>query len=58
MVVRRAEREAVALDCAADPTDPQALPYLKRRSSLLFVLARSKDHLADAAPMRAKPDTY
>ena len=38
-IVRRAERDAVALD-AAEPLNAEAVKYLNRLSDLLFVLAR------------------
>jgi cob(I)alamin adenosyltransferase len=53
-VARRAEREAVALARAGRLDDPQALRYLNRLSSFLFVLARFEDREAGVAPLRAK----
>ncbi len=53
-VVRRAEREVVVLANAGHRGDPQAVPYLNRLSSLLFVLARFEDRAAGATPLRAK----
>ncbi|MDQ3740754.1 MAG: cob(I)yrinic acid a,c-diamide adenosyltransferase, partial [Actinomycetota bacterium] len=50
-VVRRAEREAVALVRIGRLDDPQALRYLNRLSSVLFVLARFEDDEAGAAPL-------
>ncbi len=53
-VVRRAERQAVALSHNGHVTNPQILRYLNRLSSLLFVLARAEDAAAGVSPLRAK----
>ncbi|MGH2530743.1 MAG: cob(I)yrinic acid a,c-diamide adenosyltransferase [Thermomicrobiales bacterium] len=53
-VVRRAEREAVALANAGIVTNPEILRYLNRLSSLLFMLARYEDREAGVTPLRAK----
>lgn len=53
-VVRRAEREAVALAAANQITNPEILRYLNRLSSLLFMLARYEDREAGVTPMAAK----
>ena len=53
-VARRAERDVVALARAGRLDDPQALRYLNRLSSVLFVLARFEDREAGAATLRAK----
>ncbi|PIQ25299.1 ATP:cob(I)alamin adenosyltransferase [bacterium (Candidatus Blackallbacteria) CG17_big_fil_post_rev_8_21_14_2_50_48_46] len=44
-VARRAEREVVAL-MQAEAINPHALTWLNRLSDLLFVMARSANHLA------------
>lgn len=41
--VRRAEREAVALDAAGQLGNPEVLRYLNRLSDLVFMLARFED---------------
>lgn len=56
-VVRRAERDVVALAAAAHAINPEVLRYLNRLSSLLFVLARAEDRAAGAAPRPAKQQT-
>jgi cob(I)alamin adenosyltransferase len=53
-VVRRAEREAVALATAGVITNPEILRYLNRLSSLLFMLARYEDREAGVTPLQAK----
>ena len=55
-VVRRAERQIVKLVHEEEFNNPQALAYLNRLSSLLFILARYEDKQADVTPLRAKPD--
>ena len=52
-VIRRAEREAVALAHGSEPEDPSALSYLNRLSSFLFVIARLEDHIAGVVPLQA-----
>jgi cob(I)alamin adenosyltransferase len=42
-IVRRAEREAVAMDRAGMVNDPEVLKYLNRVSDLLFTLARFEE---------------
>ena len=53
-VVRRAERQVVKLAHDGDFDNPQALAYLNRLSSLLFILARYEDQQAGVTPLRAK----
>jgi cob(I)alamin adenosyltransferase len=53
-VVRRAERQVVALAHASEEVNPAILGYVNRLSSLLFVAARVEDHAAGARPRRAK----
>jgi len=54
-VVRRAERQLVALPHKRKPVNPEILRYLNRLSSLLFMTARVED-LRDNTPVRlAKP---
>jgi cob(I)alamin adenosyltransferase len=42
-VIRRAERQAVALASAGGIGNPEIVRYLNRLSSLLFILARAED---------------
>ena len=42
-VVRRAEREAVALDRAGEVADPEIMRYVNRVSDLLYALARFEE---------------
>ena len=51
-IIRRAEREAVAMDRGGMVPDPEILRYLNRISDLLFVLARYQE--AETGT-RAKP---
>jgi len=53
-VARRAERRVVKLAHDGDFDNPQALAYLNRLSSLLFILARYEDLQAGVTPLRAK----
>jgi len=53
-VVRRAEREVVAVGERGGVANPEVLRYLNRLSSLLFALARYEDHAAGVAPRLAK----
>lgn len=53
-VVRRAEREAVALARSGQLDNDEVLRYLNRLSSLLFILARFEDRQAGVVPERAK----
>ena len=53
-VVRRAERQVVRLAHDGDFDNSQALAYLNRLSSLLFILARYEDQQAGVTPLRAK----
>ncbi|HEX2294654.1 MAG TPA: cob(I)yrinic acid a,c-diamide adenosyltransferase [Actinomycetota bacterium] len=55
-VVRRAERQAVALSRAGVVTDPEVLRYLNRVSDLLFALARYEEAARGlrAAPSRVR----
>lgn len=60
-VVRRAERQAVALARAGVITNPEILRYLNRLSSLLFMLARAEDlhqrhHVVLAREAGTRPD--
>lgn len=51
-ILRRAEREAVAMDGAEGLPDPEILRYLNRTSDLLYVLARFDEAARDK---RARP---
>jgi cob(I)alamin adenosyltransferase len=53
-VVRRAERQAVALDHAGRMPNPEILRYLNRLSSLLFIVARAEDLATNEGPRLAK----
>jgi cob(I)alamin adenosyltransferase len=53
-VVRRGERQVVALGHAGHQVNSTILGYLNRLSSLLFIAARIEDRAAGSAPMRAK----
>ncbi|HEX2057610.1 MAG TPA: cob(I)yrinic acid a,c-diamide adenosyltransferase [Actinomycetota bacterium] len=55
-IVRRAERQAVALRRAGAATDPEVLRYLNRVSDLLFALARYEEAARGlrAAPSRTR----
>jgi cob(I)alamin adenosyltransferase len=53
-VVRRGERDVVALGHAGHQVNSTILGYLNRLSSLLFIAARIEDRAAGSAPMRAK----
>jgi cob(I)alamin adenosyltransferase len=53
-VVRRAEREIVALAHSGQEINSVILSYLNRLSSLLFIAARVEDHAAGSAPKSAK----
>lgn len=53
-VVRRAERQVVALTQTGYEINPHILGYLNRLSSLLFIAARVEDAAAGSAPRRAK----
>lgn len=53
-VVRRAEREAVALARSGHLGNEEVLRYLNRLSSLLFILARFEERKAGVVPERAK----
>ncbi len=55
-VVRRAERETVALHHQGHMTNPEILRYLNRLSSLLFIAARFEDQEAGVTPMPAKEE--
>lgn len=55
-VVRRAEREAVALRHQGQVMNPEILRYLNRLSSLLFIAARFEDREAGVTPMPAKEE--
>jgi cob(I)alamin adenosyltransferase len=50
-VCRRAERSVVGLS-RSERVDPRLVVYLNRLSDLLFVLARSENHLRDEAEER------
>jgi cob(I)alamin adenosyltransferase len=51
-IVRRAERQAVALAEADELPDSQVVPYLNRLADLLFVMARAAD--GGFRPVRAR----
>lgn len=53
-VVRRAERQVVALARTGYELNPHILGYLNRLSSQLFIAARVEDAAAGSAPRRAK----
>lgn len=53
-VIRRAERLVVKLAHEGEIDNEQALAYLNRLSSLLFILARFEDHEAGVTPTPAK----
>ena len=53
-VVRRGERDVVALGHAGHEVNVTILGYLNRLSSLLFIAARIEDRATGSAPMRAK----
>ena len=53
-VVRRGERDVVALGHAGHEVNLTILGYLNRLSSLLFIAARIEDRTTGSAPMRAK----
>lgn len=53
-VVRRAERQAVALAHSGQTLNAEILRYLNRLSSLLFMLARAEDREAGVTPLPAK----
>lgn len=53
-VVRRAERQAVALQTQGGVGNPAILRYLNRLSSLLFMLARAEDIAATGSVKRAR----
>ncbi|MBA3449602.1 MAG: cob(I)yrinic acid a,c-diamide adenosyltransferase [Chloroflexia bacterium] len=53
-IVRRAERQLVALTHAGHKVNPAIIGYLNRLSSLLFIAARVEDLHAGHAPQRAK----
>ena len=53
-VIRRGERDVVALAHAGHQVNPTILGYLNRLSSLLFVAARIEDQAAGHEPQRAK----
>lgn len=53
-VVRRGERQVVALARTGYVLNPHILGYLNRLSSLLFIAARVEDGAAGSAPRRAK----
>jgi cob(I)alamin adenosyltransferase len=53
-VVRRAERQAVALARADSDVNETILAYLNRLSSLLFIAARVEDEVAGGEVRRAK----
>lgn len=55
-VVRRAERLVVRLAHEGAFDNPQALAYLNRLSSLLFILARFEDRVAGVTPTPAKAE--
>ena len=53
-VVRRGERDVVAVGHAGHEVSSTIYGYLNRLSSLLFIVARIEDRAAGSAPMRAK----
>ena len=53
-VVRRAEREAVALANSGHPLNIEIVRYLNRLSSLLFMLARAEEAREGAVAPKAK----
>ena len=55
-ILRRAEREAVAMQGAGELSDPEVLRYLNRASDLLYVLARYDEAARDkrAQPSRVR----
>ncbi len=55
-IVRRAERQAVALARGGQIRNDQLLAYLNRLSSLIFMLARAEEVEAGVIPLRAKPE--
>lgn len=56
-VVRRAERNLVAVASSGYVDNPELVRYLNRLSSLLFVLARFEDAAQGAEPPRAKAES-
>lgn len=55
-VVRRAEREAVALAAGGHPINQEIVRYLNRLSSLLFMLARAEEVRVGTVAPKAKAD--
>jgi cob(I)alamin adenosyltransferase len=55
-IVRRAEREAVALASGGHPINQEIVRYLNRLSSLLFMLARAEEARAGTFAPKAKAD--
>ena len=53
-VVRRGERQVVALAHSGHELNPQIIAYLNRLSSLLFIAARVEDAATGSAPRKAK----